>query len=97
MPRHEPARSQTAGEPPPLKLKVQLDPQGRWQAVSRRERPRDDRGRRAPARRTTRGPPRSSRALARLALQPHETVGDIVDLVAQPPLHVPAARSPPRR
>jgi hypothetical protein len=33
MPRQEPARSQTAGEPPPLKVKVQLDPEGKWQAV----------------------------------------------------------------
>jgi hypothetical protein len=33
MPRQEPARSQTAGEPPPLKVKVQLDAQGKWQPV----------------------------------------------------------------
>jgi hypothetical protein len=33
MPRQEPARNQTAGEPPPLKLKVQLDPAGKWRAV----------------------------------------------------------------
>ena len=33
MPRQEPARSQTAGEPPPLKLKVQLDAKGVWRAV----------------------------------------------------------------
>jgi hypothetical protein len=33
MPREEPARSQTAGEPPPLKLKVQLDAKGEWRAV----------------------------------------------------------------
>jgi hypothetical protein len=33
MPRQEPARSQTAGEPPNLKLKVQLDPEGVWRAV----------------------------------------------------------------
>jgi hypothetical protein len=33
MPRQEPARSQTAGEPPPMKLKVQLDAKGEWQAV----------------------------------------------------------------
>ena len=33
MARHEPAGRQSAGEPPPLKLKVQLDPSGKWQAV----------------------------------------------------------------
>jgi hypothetical protein len=33
MPRQEPARNQTAGEPPPMKLKVQLDPSGKWRAV----------------------------------------------------------------
>jgi hypothetical protein len=33
MPRQEPARSQTAGEPSNLKLKVQLDPEGKWRAV----------------------------------------------------------------
>jgi hypothetical protein len=33
MPRQEPARSQTAGEPPPLKVKVQLDAKGKWQPV----------------------------------------------------------------
>jgi hypothetical protein len=33
MPRQEPARSQTAGEPPPKKLKVQLDAKGEWRAV----------------------------------------------------------------
>ena len=33
MPRQEPARSQTAGEPPKLKLKVQLDPEGKWRPV----------------------------------------------------------------
>ena len=33
MPRHEPAGRQSAGEPPPLKLKVQLDPAGKWRAV----------------------------------------------------------------
>jgi hypothetical protein len=33
MPRQEPARSQTAGEPPNLKVKVKLDAEGRWQPV----------------------------------------------------------------
>jgi hypothetical protein len=33
MPRQEPARSQTAGEPPPLKVKVKLDADGHWQPV----------------------------------------------------------------
>jgi hypothetical protein len=33
MPRHEPSGRQSAGEPPPLKLKVQLDPAGKWRAV----------------------------------------------------------------
>jgi hypothetical protein len=33
MPRHEPARNQTAGEPPSLKVKVQLDPSGKWRPV----------------------------------------------------------------
>jgi hypothetical protein len=33
MPRHEPARKQTAGEPPDLKVKVRLDAKGRWQPV----------------------------------------------------------------
>jgi hypothetical protein len=33
MARHEPARNQTAGEPPPLKLKVQLDAAGKWRPV----------------------------------------------------------------
>ncbi|HWK29077.1 MAG TPA: hypothetical protein VNS09_21125 [Solirubrobacter sp.] len=34
MARQEPARSQSAGEPPNLKVKVKLDAQGRWRAVS---------------------------------------------------------------
>jgi hypothetical protein len=33
MPRHEPAGRQSAGEPPPKKLKVQLDAAGKWRAV----------------------------------------------------------------
>jgi hypothetical protein len=33
MPKHEPAGRQSAGEPPPMKLKVQLDAAGRWRAV----------------------------------------------------------------
>ena len=33
MPRHEPAGRQSAGEPPPLKLKVQLDAAGKWRPV----------------------------------------------------------------
>lgn len=33
MPRQEPARSQTAGEPPSLKVKVQLDAKGKWRPV----------------------------------------------------------------
>jgi len=33
MARHEPAGRQSAGELPPLKLKVQLDAAGRWRAV----------------------------------------------------------------
>jgi len=30
MPRQEPAKSQTAGEPPPSKVKMRLDAKGRW-------------------------------------------------------------------
>jgi hypothetical protein len=33
MPRHEPARRQSAGEPPKLNIKVALDPSGKWRAV----------------------------------------------------------------
>jgi hypothetical protein len=30
MPRHEPSRRQTAGEPPPSKVKMRLDEKGKW-------------------------------------------------------------------
>ena len=30
MPRHEPSRRQTAGEPPPSKVKMRLDDKGNW-------------------------------------------------------------------
>jgi hypothetical protein len=30
MPRREPAHRQTAGEPPPAKVKMRLDASGRW-------------------------------------------------------------------
>jgi hypothetical protein len=33
MPRHEPARNQTAGEPPPSKVKMRLDANGRFVPV----------------------------------------------------------------
>jgi hypothetical protein len=33
MPRQEPAPSQTAGEPPNLKVKVKLDADGHWRPV----------------------------------------------------------------
>jgi hypothetical protein len=33
MPKHEPSGRQSAGEPPPMKLKVTLDPSGKWRAV----------------------------------------------------------------
>jgi hypothetical protein len=31
--RHEPAKGQTAGEPPGTKVKMRLDPKGRWVPV----------------------------------------------------------------
>ena len=30
MARHQPAKNQTAGEPPPKKVKMRLDAKGRW-------------------------------------------------------------------
>jgi len=30
MARHQPAKNQTAGEPPPTKVKMRLDAKGRW-------------------------------------------------------------------
>jgi len=33
MPRHEPAGRQSAGEPPPKKVKMRLDAKGRWAPV----------------------------------------------------------------
>jgi hypothetical protein len=30
MPRHEPSRRQSAGEPPPPKVKMRLDEKGKW-------------------------------------------------------------------
>ena len=38
MARHQPAKNQTAGEPPPNKVKMRLDAKGKWVPV---EAPRD--------------------------------------------------------
>lgn len=36
MPKREPARSQTAGEPPSTKIRMRLDEKGRWVPVVRK-------------------------------------------------------------